>query len=62
MLDRKHPVWFIVFFALVLVAGLTYCGLAFHNGVDLPKDTTLIGIVTGLTAAWFKFTNSGTTP
>lgn len=56
MTSTKHPIWFIMFIAVVLAAGLVYCQLAYANGVDVPKDTVLIGGVASLVGLWFRFT------
>jgi hypothetical protein len=60
MSDRKHPVWFLLFVALILAAGLGYCELSYANGLDLPRDSVLIGFITAATALWMKFIESKT--
>lgn len=55
MADRYHPIWLIVFVAVVLLAGLGYSDITFNNGVDVPKDSGMVVLVSGLTLIYCKF-------
>ena len=50
-----HPAWVILFILVVGGLGLGYCEVMYRNGADPLKDGALIGGVTAITAAFFKF-------
>lgn len=59
MSNPNHPVWFILFCLLILIPiGLTYSRYMYANGVDLAKDTGLVGLVGLMTAGYHKIVNS----
>lgn len=59
MKDPRHPIWFILFCILLLIpVGLIYCTYAYSNGMDLIKDTGLIGLVGTMVTGYNKLVNS----
>ncbi len=55
MSDRQHPIWLTVFVATVLAVGLGYSNITFQNGADVPKDSGMIALVSGLTLIYCRF-------